>query len=444
MIKSALIVDDSRLACRVMANMLEPLNVRSFSVYSAEEAIDYLQNNKPDIIFLDHTMPGMDGLETIKVIKNNPTTATIPVMMYTAKHGEVYVSQARALGAVDVLPKGLEKELLVNALEKLGIVNEEEGKTETKIPAKPVVTESAPTDEKVSKTEDYGPRIEKRPSWQLFWRQLLEPYLKKQRVKQSEELYQLTRQQTRLIHREIHQTLENFEHALAHRMESHNDFVASLDQLAGQKKRGWFVGVVGIIFVIQFALFWQLSSINETNQALIESQKQLAEWREQTNDSFNQLNLKIASLKVGQEEKEEGAPSLILVDFDGSYVADVYPMNLDKGEFQGVTETGYQFVVNSKSQIGEPLTERYYLTENCIGDKFVQNTSAQILREVDGSLWYIDKHSQPSPININSKMTMQGDCISMNEQVMELSLLKQNLALETAIDDRKPLKLVFR
>ncbi|TQV76945.1 response regulator [Aliikangiella marina] len=440
MIKSALIVDDSRLACRVMANMLEPLNIRSFSVYSAEEAIDYLQNNKPDIIFLDHTMPGMDGLETIKVIKNNPLTATIPVMMYTAKHGEVYVSQARALGAVDVLPKGLEKELLINALEKLGMVNGEKeqlAKTENPAKPKPIVNEELPATEP-------GLKSEKRPSWQIFWRQRLEPYLKKQRVKQSEELYQLTRQQTRLIHREIHQTLENFEHALAHRMESHNDFVASLDQLAGQKKRGWLIGVVGVIFAVQAILFWQLSSINETNQALVAAQAKIVERQEQSNDLFNQLNLKLAALNMNQDAAEEGVPSLVLVDFDGRYIADVYPMNLDKGEFQGVTETGYQFVVNSKSQVGEPLSERFYLTENCLGDKFVNYTSSQILRDVDGSLWYIDKHSQPSQININSKMTSQGDCVSMNDEVMELSLLKQNVAVETAIDDQKPLKLVFR
>lgn len=438
MIKSALIVDDSRLACRVMANMLEPLNIRSVSVYSAEEAIDYLQQNKPDIIFLDHTMPGMDGLETIKVIKNNPNTATIPVMMYTAKHGEVYVSQARALGAVDVLPKGLEKELLANALQKLGIVEALPEQQQKPQPA--VETEKPVREESVSNK----PQNEKRPTWQLFWKQRLEPYLKKQRTKQTEEFYQLTRQQTRVINREIHQTLENFEHALALRMESHNDFVASLDQLAAQRKSRWQLGGFALVFIAVAGLFWQLSAINETNEKLLAAQNEVNEWRLQANDSFNKLNLKLAAMNGDQDDINYDYPAVALVDFEGSHVADVYPMNLDKGEFQGVTITGYQFVVNSKNQVGEQLTEKFYLTENCIGDKFVEYTSAQILREVDGSLWYVDKHSQPTQININSRSTLEGDCIAMNDEIMELRLLKRNLALETAIDDQQPMQLVFR
>ena len=120
---SALIVDDSRLACKVMSNMLESLNIESVAVYSGEEAIDYLKHSQPSIIFLDHSMPGMNGLQAITIIKSNPLTATIPVLMYTAKEGDVYVGQARALGALDVLPKGLEKNDLLSSLTDLGLVD---------------------------------------------------------------------------------------------------------------------------------------------------------------------------------------------------------------------------------------------------------------------------------------------------------------------------------
>jgi CheY-like chemotaxis protein len=50
-------------------------------------------------------MPGMDGLQAVQLIKSDAQTATIPLMMYTSQEGELYVSQARALGAVGVLPK---------------------------------------------------------------------------------------------------------------------------------------------------------------------------------------------------------------------------------------------------------------------------------------------------------------------------------------------------
>ena len=72
---------------------------------SAEAALEFLTAHRPDVIFMDHMMPGMDGFQAVKAIKENPATATIPVMMYTSQSGELYVGQARALGAVGVLPK---------------------------------------------------------------------------------------------------------------------------------------------------------------------------------------------------------------------------------------------------------------------------------------------------------------------------------------------------
>lgn len=105
--KTALIVDDSRLARTVLRNTLAENGIAVDEAPSAEAAIEYLQFDRPDVIFLDHTMPGMDGFEALDAIKTNPTTATIPVMMYTSQGGQFYVSQARALGAVDVLPKSL-------------------------------------------------------------------------------------------------------------------------------------------------------------------------------------------------------------------------------------------------------------------------------------------------------------------------------------------------
>ena len=52
-------------------------------------------------------MPGMDGFQAVQAIKNNPRTAMIPILMYTSQEGELYLGQARALGAVGVLPKSV-------------------------------------------------------------------------------------------------------------------------------------------------------------------------------------------------------------------------------------------------------------------------------------------------------------------------------------------------
>jgi CheY-like chemotaxis protein len=85
--------------------MLEKYDIEVDMAESAEQAIDYLKHGRPDAIFMDHLMPGMDGLQAVQAIKSNPQTATIPIMMYTSQEGELYVGQARALGAMGVLPK---------------------------------------------------------------------------------------------------------------------------------------------------------------------------------------------------------------------------------------------------------------------------------------------------------------------------------------------------
>src|ERR1035438_7962518 len=103
--KRALVVDDSKSARVILSRMLEKYDIEVDMAESAEQSIEYLRNNRPDAIFMDHLMPGMDGLQAVQAIKGNPQTAMIPIMMYTSQEGELYVGQARALGALGVLPK---------------------------------------------------------------------------------------------------------------------------------------------------------------------------------------------------------------------------------------------------------------------------------------------------------------------------------------------------
>jgi CheY-like chemotaxis protein len=123
--KTALVVDDSKTARNVLKKILETHDLEVATAESAEAAIDYLSDSRPDIIFMDHEMPGIDGLEAVSAIKDNPATATIPIMMYTAQQGELYVGQARALGAMGVLPKQLEPVEVSKVLESLRIIGED-------------------------------------------------------------------------------------------------------------------------------------------------------------------------------------------------------------------------------------------------------------------------------------------------------------------------------
>ena len=122
--KTALIVDDSKTARVVLKQILETHALDVDTAESAETALEYLNDHRPDVIFMDHLMPGMDGFQAVAAIKKNPETATIPIMMYTSQKGEVYVGQARALGAVGVLPKQVEAVEVSNVLRSLRVIDD--------------------------------------------------------------------------------------------------------------------------------------------------------------------------------------------------------------------------------------------------------------------------------------------------------------------------------
>jgi CheY-like chemotaxis protein len=134
MARRALVVDDSRSARAFLTRILERYELTVDAVESAEQAIEYLAQQRPDVIFMDHLMPGMDGFQAVQAIKNNPRTATIPIMMYTSQEGELYLSQARALGAIGVLPKQIKPADVSKALEQLRLRPEHRVETET-VPA---------------------------------------------------------------------------------------------------------------------------------------------------------------------------------------------------------------------------------------------------------------------------------------------------------------------
>jgi CheY-like chemotaxis protein len=120
--KRALVVDDSKSARAFLARILERHEIAVDAAESAEAAIEYLTRNKPDVIFMDHMMPGMDGFQAVQSIKNNPRTSAIPILMYTSQEGDLYAGQARALGADGVLPKQIKQSDVTKLLFQLRLV----------------------------------------------------------------------------------------------------------------------------------------------------------------------------------------------------------------------------------------------------------------------------------------------------------------------------------
>ncbi len=80
-----MVVDDEQDMVDLIKTTLEAKGYGVQPAYNGQEAFNLLGEQKPDLIFLDIMMPQMDGLEVLTRLKGNPDTASIPVILLTAK-----------------------------------------------------------------------------------------------------------------------------------------------------------------------------------------------------------------------------------------------------------------------------------------------------------------------------------------------------------------------
>lgn len=103
--KTVVIVDDEQDIVELVSHHLkrEGFLVKEFS--KGREFFAYLESIIPDLIILDIMLPGIDGLEICKILKNKQKTANIPIIMLTAKASEADVVVGLELGADDYVVK---------------------------------------------------------------------------------------------------------------------------------------------------------------------------------------------------------------------------------------------------------------------------------------------------------------------------------------------------
>ncbi|MGN1085293.1 MAG: HD domain-containing phosphohydrolase [Lachnospiraceae bacterium] len=108
-----LVVDDDASNLKMASRILSAEQMRVSCLKSGEDAIKFLQENRPDLILLDIHMPGMDGFETIAAIRENKTTADIPVIFLTADDDSDTETKGLIAGAMDFLKKPFVPEVLL-------------------------------------------------------------------------------------------------------------------------------------------------------------------------------------------------------------------------------------------------------------------------------------------------------------------------------------------
>jgi two-component system, NtrC family, response regulator HydG len=101
-----LVVDDDRQMVKTICDILQVKGYEAVPAHSGEEAIDKVRNDAPDCVLMDIKMPGIDGVEVLKMIKDiSPDT---PVVLMSAYATDEQVEEAKLYGAATVLTKPLD------------------------------------------------------------------------------------------------------------------------------------------------------------------------------------------------------------------------------------------------------------------------------------------------------------------------------------------------
>ncbi|MEA5115503.1 MAG: response regulator [Geobacteraceae bacterium] len=108
-----LLVDDTRLFIELEKSFLKLSPVHVLTASSAEEALDVAATERPDLIFLDIHMPGIGGIACCKLLKNDPSLKSIPVVMVSASGKEEDLDLCRSAGCDDYVTKPVERKIFL-------------------------------------------------------------------------------------------------------------------------------------------------------------------------------------------------------------------------------------------------------------------------------------------------------------------------------------------
>ena len=116
---SIMVVDDEPELVTIVCLMLEKRGFNVRCAYSGQDLFAGLEENKPDLILLDIMMPQMDGLEVLVRLRENPATASIPVILLTAKMQYEDILGGYKTGADFYIPKPFTKHQLLDGINSI-------------------------------------------------------------------------------------------------------------------------------------------------------------------------------------------------------------------------------------------------------------------------------------------------------------------------------------
>jgi len=103
--KKILLADDERNLRMLVHTTLEDAEYQILEAANGTEALEMAKKEKPDLLVLDWMMPGLSGIEVAKLLREDPETANIPIIMLTAKGQERDREKGQSIGAYAYLLK---------------------------------------------------------------------------------------------------------------------------------------------------------------------------------------------------------------------------------------------------------------------------------------------------------------------------------------------------
>jgi DNA-binding response OmpR family regulator len=114
--KTILVVDDEKDLVDLIAYNLQRNGYGVLSAHNGNDALEIAQRERPDLVVLDLMLPGVDGTEVARRLKADSRTASVPIVMLTAKGEETDVVVGLTLGADDYVTKPFSMKILLARL----------------------------------------------------------------------------------------------------------------------------------------------------------------------------------------------------------------------------------------------------------------------------------------------------------------------------------------
>lgn len=114
-----LVIDDERVMTQLLKVELEKEGYKVSVAYDGKSGLEKIKIDSPDLVILDVIMPTLDGYRVLKILKEDPATKNIPVIMLTVKGFDEEIQKGLDLGADEYMPKPFHPGLLIKRIKNI-------------------------------------------------------------------------------------------------------------------------------------------------------------------------------------------------------------------------------------------------------------------------------------------------------------------------------------